>query len=49
MKKRLLLTVFVAVLLLASLTAAFAAVEGPGGGGTVPADEHQVWLPVVEV
>ena len=47
MKKRLLLTIFVAVLLLASLTAVFAAVESPGGGGTVPAGEYQVWLPVV--
>lgn len=46
MKKRLLLTVFVAVLLLAGLTAVFA-VEIPGGGGAVSDGEYQVWLPVV--
>ena len=47
MKKRLLLTVFMVILLLTSLGAVFA-VETPGGGGTVPDGGYQVWLPVVK-
>ena len=44
--RKIIYTVAFAVLLLTSLGAAFAG-DTPGGSGSVPDGEHQMWLPVV--